>query len=55
MGEQDYPGEFTDYAEDGVDLTLVRYWLSQTPAERLEDLQEFVNAVEEIRELNAQR
>jgi hypothetical protein len=54
MGEQDYPGEFTDYAEDGVDLTLVRYWLSLTPVERLEDLQQFVDSVEEIRALNDQ-
>ncbi|HEX5431761.1 MAG TPA: hypothetical protein VFW83_07335 [Bryobacteraceae bacterium] len=25
----------TDYSEDGVDLTLIRWFLSLTPAERL--------------------
>jgi hypothetical protein len=55
MGEQDYPGEFTDYTEDGVDLTLIRWMLSLTPAERLNVLRDFLNAVLRIRELNAIR
>jgi len=38
--------------ENGVDLTLIRWMLSLTPAERLDVLQDFVNAVLEIRELN---
>jgi len=42
--------DLTDYAEDGVDLTLIRCWLAMTPAERLEELHQFVNCVEEIRE-----
>jgi len=42
----------TDYSEDGVDLTLIRWFLSLTPAERLEFLQRQVNAILEIRELN---
>lgn len=40
--------EYTDYAEDGVDLTLIRWMLSLTPAERLQVLQDFVDSVEEI-------
>jgi hypothetical protein len=38
--------------ESGVDLTLIRWMLSLTPAERLDVLQDFVNDVLEIRELN---
>jgi len=37
------------YSEEGVDLTLVRRSLSLTPAERLQELQDFVTALEEIR------
>ncbi len=32
-----------DYSDDGVDLTLVRWMLSLTPAERLEALQQYVD------------
>ncbi len=46
-------GPLTDYSEDGVDLTLIRWMLSLTPAERLEVLQNHVNAILEIWELNA--
>ena len=42
-----------DYSPDGVDLTLIRWMLSLTPAERLQVLEDFVNTVQEIRELNA--
>ena len=38
--------------DSGVDLTLIRWMLSLTPAERLDVLQDFVNDVLEIRELN---
>jgi hypothetical protein len=41
------------YSPDGADLTLIRWMLSLTPAERLQVLQEFVNSVMEIRALNA--
>jgi len=34
------------YSEDGVDLTLIRRALSLTPAERLRELQDFVDALE---------
>jgi hypothetical protein len=41
------------YSEDGVDLTMIRWMLSLTPAERLEVLQSTVNSILEIREQNA--
>jgi len=41
------------HSEDGVDLTLIRWMLSLTPAERLEVLQGFVDSVLEIRDRNA--
>ena len=31
------------YSDDGVDLTLIRWMLSLTPAERLDTLQQFVD------------
>jgi len=43
----------SEYSADGVDLTLIRWMLSLTPAERLQVLQRFVNSVEEIRAQNA--
>jgi hypothetical protein len=42
-----------EYREDGVDLTLIRWMLSLTPAERLSFLQERINDILRIRELNA--
>lgn len=42
-----------DYGEDGVDLTLIRWTLSLTPAERLRFLEERINEILTIRELNA--
>jgi len=44
-----------DYSPDGVDLTLIRWMLSMTPAERLQVLEDFVNTVQEIRALNASK
>ena len=43
----------TDYSDDGVDLTLIRWMLSLTPAERLQMLQTYLNRIRRIRELNA--
>ena len=40
------------YASDGVDVTLIRWMLSLTPRERLQTLQEFVDALEEVRNRN---
>jgi len=37
------------YSEDGVDLTLIRWMLSLTPAERLQVLQQYVDSVLNIR------
>ena len=45
----------TDYSPDGVDLTLIRWMLSLTPAERIEFLEQSVNDILAIRELNAGR
>ncbi|HTC87587.1 MAG TPA: hypothetical protein VK686_04770 [Bryobacteraceae bacterium] len=49
----DDPAPLTDYSPDGVDLTLIRWMLSLTPAERLEFLEQRVNEIITIRELNA--
>jgi len=43
------------YSEDGVDLTMIRWMLSLTPAERLDVLQTAVNGIFDIREQNAKR
>ena len=37
------------YSEDGVDLTLIRWMLSLTPAERLEVLQNTVASILRLR------
>jgi hypothetical protein len=47
------PLENSEYSADGIDLSLIRWMLSLTPAERLQVLQQFVNSVEEIRAENA--
>lgn len=43
----------TDYSQDGVDLTLIRWMLSLTPAERLQFHEERINEILRIRALNA--
>ena len=45
----------TDYSEDGVDLTLIRWMLSLTPAERLAVLEGHVSDILVIRALNGDR
>lgn len=45
----------TDYSEDGIDLTLIRWFLSLTPAERLEIHQQYADDVLALRERNAGR
>jgi hypothetical protein len=47
------PEALTQYSEDDVDLTLIRWMLSLTPAERLQVVQRHSNAIIAIRELNA--
>lgn len=41
--------EESPYSEDGEDLTLIRWMLSLTPAERLQVLQGFVNSILRMR------
>jgi hypothetical protein len=48
-----YSAPLPDYSEDGVDLTLIRWMLSLTPAERLKFLEERINEILTIREMNA--
>ena len=44
--------EQPDYSPDGVDLTLIRWFLTLTPAERLTALKEHLSALERMRKLN---
>jgi hypothetical protein len=37
------------HSSDGVDLTLIRWFLSLSPAERLEALESFANDILELR------
>jgi hypothetical protein len=39
-------------SEDGIDLTLIDWMLSLTPAERLEFLEQQINCILEIQVLN---
>ena len=41
--------ELAEYSSDGVDLTLIRWMLEMTPAERLETLQSFIDSISELR------
>ena len=47
------PPNLSDKSPDGVDLTLIRWMLSLTLAERIEYLEQRVNDIISIRELNA--
>jgi hypothetical protein len=51
--QSDDPALQSCYAEDGVDVSLIRYMLAMTPAERLEVLESHLNDILTIRELNA--
>ena len=42
-----------EYSADGVDLSLIQWSLSLTPAERLAFLEERITEILRIRELNA--
>jgi len=42
------------YSEDGVDLTLIRWMLSLTPAERLATLQQYVDSLMSVRAWNSE-
>jgi hypothetical protein len=52
--EAEKTSELPAKADDGVDVTLIRWMLSLTPAERLEVLQSAANGILDIRERNAQ-
>jgi hypothetical protein len=42
------------HSDDGVDLTLIRWMLSLTPAQRLEALQQYADSVLNIRAWNSE-
>ena len=42
-----------EYSADGIDLTLIRWMLSLTPAERLEFAENQADDIQAIRERNA--
>ena len=46
------PAPLPDYGDDGVDLSLIRWMLSLTPAERLQFHEQHLNDILAIRELN---
>lgn len=46
------PAPLPDYSPDGVDLSLIRWMLSLTPAERLQFHEQQLNDILTIRELN---
>jgi hypothetical protein len=50
---QPEPAPLPDYSDDGVDLTLIRWTLSLTPAERLAFLEDRIADILTIRALNA--
>lgn len=41
--------------EEGVDLTLIRWMLSLTPAERVEHIESIARSLQEIKELNREQ
>ena len=47
--------EHAQVTSDGVDVTLILWFLSLTPAERLQTLETYIESVLRIRELNAGR
>jgi hypothetical protein len=49
------PAPKPEYSEDGVDLTVIRWFLSLSPRERLAFLERRTNDVIAIRELNAEK
>ena len=46
---QNPPHTATEYSEDGVDLTLIRWMLSLTPRQRLDVLQDQVDSLSQLR------
>jgi hypothetical protein len=54
-GKKPSLGDEQTHSEDGVDLTLIRWMLSLTPAERLQVLQQSVQSLLRLRDGNAKR
>lgn len=52
-GEEQQGAPLPDYSEEGVDLSLIRWTLSLTPAERLAFLEDRIADILRIRALNA--
>jgi hypothetical protein len=52
---EDQDGTRPEYSEDGVDLSLIRRFLSLTPAERLEIADQHNKDLREFRALNGGR
>jgi hypothetical protein len=52
MSEEPAEAPAPEYNKDGVDLSLIRWMLSLTPAERLQFVQRHINRILMIRELN---
>jgi hypothetical protein len=48
MSETKRPDETDTFSDDGVDLTLIRWMLSLTPAERLQVLQSNTRSLEKL-------
>ena len=57
MSEREFdgyePAPLPDYSADGVDLSLIRWSLDLTPAERLAFLEDRIAEILRIRALNA--
>ncbi len=49
------PENAATHSPDGVDLTLIRWMLSLTPAERLQVLQQSVQSLLRLRDAKAKR
>ncbi len=43
------------YSDDGVNLTMIQWFLSLTPAERLEALQQNIRSIEKMRKARRRR
>jgi hypothetical protein len=49
VGESQVSADQPTHSEDGIDLTLIRWMLSLTPAERLQALQQNVRSILRLR------
>jgi len=49
MGHREQADETKAVADDGVDVTLIHWMLSLTPAERLQVLQSNIRSLEKLR------